>query len=215
MNISVDKIGTAINHPLETPGHHTYPKTTPVNAAKVEVTTPSPERIFFNKLQAASAEQQAVALHIREVATTMDTIGANLQKMQESLEIIVKSYPPYPQDSSERVQMLRQFGGLRRLIDQLTLPPPDDLPSRILGDEKTNSDAGDWAYIAKSGDTVRIAHQPLHTASGGLDIPDLPENAPDNALHSALERLSQAVGILNRRRDTFLMDANRVITAML
>ena len=63
---------------------------------------------LFNKLTAVQdvkARLSEVATSIRKADVTMDTIGRVLAKMKSQLETIVKNYPPFPKDSSERVRM--------------------------------------------------------------------------------------------------------------
>jgi hypothetical protein len=46
--------------------------------------------------------------------------------LKEQLERIIKNFPPFPPGSEERMQLLRNFAAFRRLIDQLTIPPPEE-----------------------------------------------------------------------------------------
>lgn len=178
------------------------------------VTTPSPDRILINELEGANEEIRVVARQIREVDHTMDVISQNLEKMSASLEIIVKNYPPYLQDSKERVAALRQFIGLRQMIDQLTFPPPDDSPAKILGDNKQLAAAGDWELSVGKGDAlVTLRHQPVHPGAGGLDLPDLAIDASDASVNEALAQMGKSHEVLRQRRHAFAEDANRVVAA--
>jgi hypothetical protein len=180
-----------------------------------EVTAPSSDRILLNKLEGANDEIRAVAQHIRAVDATMDTIEQNLQKMTASLDGIVKNYPPYLQDSKERITALRQFGGLRQLIDQLTMPPPDDSPAKILGDKHRYAEAGDWELnLRKNQPPVTIRHQPVHSGADGLNLPVLTTDASDESVHKALGQMFSAQKALQRKRDAFAADANRAMTAI-
>lgn len=74
---------------------------------------------------------------VREVSSTADKAGQLLDKMESDLGAVVKMYPPYPVDSPERVQLLNNFGGLRKQIEALTFPPEDALKAvgRLLGSQ--------------------------------------------------------------------------------
>ncbi|MFZ1987057.1 MAG: hypothetical protein WAU91_21775 [Desulfatitalea sp.] len=180
-----------------------------------EVTTPSPDRILINELEGANDEIRTIAQQIRAVDYTMGTIEKNLQQMTASLEEIVKQYPPYLQNNEERITALRQFGGLRQLIDQLTMPPPDDSPSKILGDKKRFAEAGDWELtIAKDQPPVIIRHQPVHSGVDGLNLPALATDASDQLVHKALGKMSSSYAALQRKRQGFAADANRAMAAI-
>lgn len=181
----------------------------------VEIKIPSRDRILFNKLEGANAAERRIARQIREVDSTLEAVEKNLEQMRASLESVLKIYPPYPQGSNERIQALRQFGGLRQLIDQLTVPPPDDSPARILGDEKIHAEAGDWEFTSSQGEiSLIIGRQPIHSGSDGLDIADLAPDASDQELQDTLGNITKAQQILRERRGAFVADANRVIAAM-
>ncbi|MBT8339130.1 MAG: hypothetical protein HKP58_05575, partial [Desulfatitalea sp.] len=74
---------------------------------------PSSERILYNKIEGVNAQAHTMVTQIREVDDTMDAVSKNVQQMKVALDHIVKSYPPYPKGSNERIHALRQFGGLR------------------------------------------------------------------------------------------------------
>ncbi|RJQ82976.1 MAG: hypothetical protein C4519_07310 [Desulfobacteraceae bacterium] len=178
--------------------------------------TPAADQVLLSRLEAAHADRQSFAQQIRAVDKTMELIEENVQNMQDSLEGVVKIYPPYPQDSIERIQALRQFATLRKMIDQLTVPPMDDSPAKILGDQGRFPEAGDWEiFIGKEGRKLTIGRQPVHAGKGGLNLPDLSSDASDASLRQALDSLVESKETLQRRREGFAADANRAIAAML
>jgi hypothetical protein len=179
------------------------------------VTTPSADRILINNLEGANEEIREVARQIREVDHAMDVISQNLEKMSAALEEIVKNYPPYLQNSKERVAALRQYVGLRQVIDQLTLPPPDHSPAKILGDRKLYPQAGDWELPSGKGRIpVTIRHQPVHSGAGGLDLPDLSIDASDASVKKAFGRMTSSHELLQQRRRSFAEDANRAMASL-
>jgi hypothetical protein len=218
--VAVPKVNPVQNH--QNSGHYSPPQTTPKASHENKEaqptagtdTMPSADRILLSRLEGANDQAQMTAQQIREVDNIMHTIGESVQKMLNSLESIVKVFPPYPTGSNERIQALRRFSGLRQIIDQLTVPPPDDSPAKILGD-KTFPDAGDWEFnTGGNAPPLTIRHQPIHIGAGGLDIPDLPLDATDDALHDAMSKLAKAADTLLSRHSGFIADANRIIKAM-
>lgn len=179
------------------------------------VTTPSTDRILINELEGANEEIREIAREIREVDHTMDVIAQNLEKMTASLEIIVKQYPPYLLKDKERVTALRQFLGLRQMIDKLTLPAPDDTPAKILGDKKLYPQAGDWEVPAGKGrGPVILRHQPVHSGAGGLDLPDLSIDSPDVLVKGAFGQMARSNALLRQKRQAFAEDANRAMSLL-
>lgn len=177
------------------------------NAAPAQGTTGSTELtqgMFFNKLTAVQdvkAKLSEVAASIRKADVTMDTIGRILAKMKSQLETVVKNYPPFPKDSSERVRMLESFAALRREIDKLTIPPDDEGAVKIMADPGAVPEAGDWEVtIGGSGQKMVIHGQPVHTGQGGLDIPELSVDASDEEVAKMAEKINSAEKVLQSRR---------------
>jgi hypothetical protein len=178
------------------------------------VTTPSTDRILINELEGANEEIREVARQIREVDHTMDVIAQNLEKMTASLEIILKQYPPYLENDKERVTALRQFLGLRQMIDKLTLPAPDDSPVKILGDKKRYPQAGEWEFPSGKGRSrATLSHQPVHSDFGGLDLPDLSIDSSDDVVKKAFGQMTKSHALLRQRRHAFAEDANRAMAS--
>jgi len=159
---------------------------------------------FYSRLTAVQdvkTKLNEVAGSIRKADVTMDTIGRILAKMKSHLETIVKNYPPFPKDSSERVRMLEGFAALKREIQRLTVPPDDDGAARIMGDPAAVPDAGDWEVaVGGSGQKMVIHSQPVHTGPSGLDIPDLPNDATDEEVAMMAKKINTAEKTLQLRR---------------
>lgn len=227
MKIEEITIGAAKAFPVQKNSNTSTPAISPNRTT--ETTTPrktdnipetqtklSENRVLYSKIIGTNNQSQTLAQQIRKVDETMERVSENVQNMRNSLDSIIKVFPPYPKESSERIEALRQFSSFRKMIDQLTLPPPDDSPLKILGDDKKYPDAGDWELEmgqGTSGQTIR--HQPIHTGEGGLEIPDLPTDAPDRDLHLAVKQLDNAHQTLALRHQYFVADANRVIKSMI
>lgn len=121
---------------------------------------------------------------VREVAATAEKADQLLGGMEEALGGVVKMYPPYPVDNPERISMLNSFGGLRRQIDALTFPPPDQLDAvaKALG---TGTGASGKPEEADKKAAVSLIKEPM------WDIPLLdPEAATDKEVGKALEEVN-------------------------
>ena len=224
-----DETGIAASNPRINPAYGSKPSPLPLEqrghsksrpsyekGSEPGVMPPSNERIMYSKVQGANSAVYEIIQGIRTVDETMQQIGHHLNGMKHAVETILKNYPPFPVDNHDRVTQLRQFSALRKMIDQLTLPPKeDDSPAVILGDHQKHATAGDWEYLPAVGmQKLVVRHQPVHSGEQGLDLPDLAVDASDEDLADAMERLSLASERLAGRRKQFVADANRVIASM-
>jgi len=174
-------------------------------------------------LQAVNAGLESVAISIRGADQAMAAIEEHLDQMIE----IVKLFPPYPEgdNAEERIKMLRSFNGIRQLIDQLTVPPRDDLGQAIMADPASNDVPDSWPVIVnEQGDVKTIRRQEVHTGPTGLNIPELTEAdlTEDGQAGGPLSRqklddiaanLENAKAVLRQRRDALGSDAAAVARA--
>ena len=175
-------------------------------------------RSIDGHLQAVNSGLESVAIGIRGADKAMEAIEEHLDQMIET----VKLFPPYPEgdNSEERIKMLRSFNGIRQLIDQLTIPPQDDLGQAILSDPALNPDVPDsWPVIVNErGDVKTIGRREVHTGPTGLDIPEITEadltangeiGGPlsQQKLDDIAANLENAKAILRQRRDALGSDA--------
>ncbi len=207
---SIDFTHVKMATPLDRPS---YEPTRPAPQRHSDiVTTPPLDHIRFNKLETNNTHSQDVAKQIREVHETMKEVDGHLQQMQSHLYGIVKMYPPYPPDSSERVEALRQFSGLRNMIDRLAAPAgPDDM-RKIMGDPSRTPQSGDW-HMSDEGQSqqLMIHHQPIHSGRGGLDLPAPGDVGSDAQLTDLINHTISARETLQNRHRSFVADANRII----
>jgi hypothetical protein len=76
----------------------------------------------FVELQKINDNLNSVAKNQRVFEKANDFI----ERMKAQLEQIQKQFPPFPPGSEDRVRALRSYTYFRNLIDQLTIPPPDE-----------------------------------------------------------------------------------------
>jgi flagellin-like hook-associated protein FlgL len=161
----------------------------------------------FNRLQAINSGLNMVAMNIRVADTTMGTIGDYLDNMESQLDMIIKNYPPFPPGSSERADFLKGFNGLRKQIDQLTLPREEGA-KKIMADPSVFPGAGDWEIIVGENSAGKTIHsRQVHTGPTGLNIPELPEEATDSEIAEAIANLRTAKITLEQKRAGLGFDA--------
>jgi len=78
----------------------------------------------MGRLDSFMEEKNLLAKNIRNVAETLTKVGDVIGGMNETLAKIVKNYPPFPPDSSERKDLLMSYISLRKEILGMTFPPP-------------------------------------------------------------------------------------------
>jgi hypothetical protein len=176
--------------------------------------TPSLDRIRFNKLEAANSQAQQIAQQIRQVNESMETINSHLSEMRAKLEHIVKIYPPYPPDSTERIEALRQFSALRKMIDQMTRSVGDDGMANIRSAADDPAGGTDLTIAPGGINKLYLSRQSLQPGQGGLDIPDISINASDDQISGALDRTIAAQAVVQVRHQSFIADANRIISEL-
>jgi hypothetical protein len=88
----------------------------------------------IKRSQSEFVELQKINDNINELAKIQKAFGKRFEKldryleqMKEQLERIIKQFPPFPPGSEDRVKALRAFTFFRKMIDQLTLPPRNEV----------------------------------------------------------------------------------------
>ena len=80
----------------------------------------------FLELQKINDSWNDIAQKKRTYDNKINEVEDYVARMKAQLERIIKNFPPFPAGSEERIQLLRGFAGFRKLIDQLTIPPPEE-----------------------------------------------------------------------------------------
>ena len=166
-------------------------------------TEPSEGYFGVGKLETIHSKFNSVARTIRVADESMEKIENYIDRMETESQRIVKNYPPFPPGSEERVKRLKSIAAFRRLIDQLTIPPPKELAVKIMLDHDVVSKTNYSQKVFSESDL----HQ---TIPEGLDIPQLPEGADDEALHAFIEKLGAAREMLRQMRSELVADASKI-----
>jgi hypothetical protein len=151
-------------------------------------------RFGVDRLEAIYSRLNSVARTIRVVDEAMGKIENYIDKMKAELQRIIKNYPPFPPGSEERVKRLKSVNAFRRLVDQLTIPPPNE--------EFTAKIMPDHDVVSKTNNSQKMpGENKLHqTGPAGLDIPQLPEGADDEEVHAFIQKLDAAGEMLRQMR---------------
>ncbi|MHC1698306.1 MAG: hypothetical protein AB9919_09680 [Geobacteraceae bacterium] len=80
----------------------------------------------MGRLDSFMEEKNLLAKNIRSAVETLTKVGDVIGGMNETLAKIVKNYPPFPPDSSERKDLLMSYISLRKEILGMTFPPPPE-----------------------------------------------------------------------------------------
>ena len=157
---------------------------------------------LYAKLLSRQDSLGRAASMVREVVATIEKADQLLSKMEEKLGAVVKMYPPYLVENPERVSLLNSFGGLRRQIDALTLPPPEKLDAlgRLI---KTQEDAAKSPEKPAQVSAVSLARVPL------WDVPALdPLSSGDAEVRKALDQVNSARSVLGDLQSGIWKDVN-------
>jgi hypothetical protein len=63
------------------------------------------------------------AVHLQKMDQQLDQIEKTAGSVREELTAMRRTLPPFPPGSEERVRILKGYVGLRKLIEELTIPP--------------------------------------------------------------------------------------------
>ena len=157
-------------------------------------TEPLKGHFGVDKLETIHSRFNSVARTIRVADENMGKIENYIDRMKTELQRIVKNYPPFPPGSEERVKRLKSIAAFRRLIDQLTIPPPNE--------EFAAKTVPDHDVVSKINYSQKVLSKsnPHQTRPEGLDIPQLPEDANDEKVYAFAEKLDTAGEMLRQSR---------------
>ncbi len=151
----------------------------------------------LTKIDSANDTFNTIAENLHEVSSTMETIEGQINQMLIRLKTHIKSFPPFSPGSEERVKLLKEFSSFRKQIDQMTFPPKHEYAGRIMSDPASNPEAGELEIIiGQNGPSKTIHTKEIHTGPTGLDLPEVPETAPDDLINDIISRLEKAQNTL-------------------
>jgi len=166
---------------------------------------------LFNS-QPAYSKINLMAATVRGADESMQKIDEQIEQMKDRLLEHVKHYPPFGQDSQERVKLMKLFSAFRRQIDQLTIPADNYGAMKIMADPSATGEAGDWEIEMDSqGNRMTIHSQQAHTGPDGLNIPEMPDEANDEDMYAAIQNLESAQATLGQRHSDLTSDFEHIL----
>lgn len=166
----------------------------------------------YNQRMSSSHRAMKTAGTLRRVDQAMEAVGKTVERMESDLEVITKSYPPFPPGSEERVKRLRSYTALRAMIDRLTVPPKQEEQTRTAGIKKESPavTSDEWTFtISSNGLTRTVRQEDIQKGPTGLNIPELvpPETVDDQSVQNALDALSAAKATIKADRERLRSEA--------
>jgi hypothetical protein len=126
----------------------------------------------MGRLGSFNEEKNQMARSIRTASDSLATVSDVIGGMKENLGKIIKNYPPFPQDSAERKEILMSYISLRKEILAMTFPPP---PAPVY--EKNTSL---WEKLGYT-----------ETGSIASSVPDISTTSTDTEVHAASKILGE------------------------
>jgi hypothetical protein len=203
--LSVDGPGNAADKPASRNTAGRASDSPRVNAAKGANIARSRET--YSRLTRIDSSLNSLAKSVRTTDGVLSTNNDTIGKMKLTLESITKTYPPYPPGSEERVKRLREYVGLRKLIDQLTLPPVDGTD---VSQEKKEVAApqGNWTFVLGNDGIVRtMRRDDVRAYQASVSIPDLPPDASDQEVLATVDQLGSVMDQLRMDRTNLRNEA--------
>ena len=213
-SISIKYLNRATQTTLSVPkklrsGKETRPEAH--NPVEVESVAATHYKNDFRKIQTINDTFNMVASNIRVTDTVLDSIEKKVDRMHDQLKTYVKNFPPFLSGGEERLKFLKSFNTFRKQIDSMTFPPDYDYAKKIMADPAVVPETGDWEIVVGENGLQKIIHsKELHTGPTGLDIPELPENADNSTLETAIVGMEESKAILKQRK----ADLSRDISEM-
>lgn len=147
---------------------------------------------FYAQLQTSNDARGEAAQQLRQAQSGLQQADELLTEIKNRLVQIVKQYPPFAQDSPQRIAYLNAITGLRKQLDALEFPPERE-------DNNITPPGVDWQQL--------LPPQATLPARGDLAIPDLdPRMASDQEVSSALDAAMKALGTVNEIKGQMWQD---------
>jgi hypothetical protein len=176
-------------------------------------TEPCTIRFGVDKFEVIHSRLNSAARTIRVADEILGKIEIYIDRMKAELQRIMKNYPPFPPGSEERVKRLKSINAFRKLIDQLTIPPPnEEFAAKIMSGRSTVLKIDDSKKMPGENKRHRKIHSDqFHIRLKEHDIPQLREDADDEEIRALLKNLDIAVEKLRDRRNELATDAADIV----
>lgn len=126
--VAPSAVDQRLSQPASVPGTGArVGENTAMVGASATSTQVSPFARLWQQKEAAITQVQNASERLNRLRQAQDIVTA----MRRQIDAWVKNYPPFPPGSEERLQYLRSISALRQQLDALTVPPRQEMASRI------------------------------------------------------------------------------------
>ena len=192
-----DQLSQAVSTPLP----RSHENTTSTNV----VSLPSAD-ISFASLQTRNDHLTTTATTIRAANKIMDDVAKLIDEKREEVIQYEKQYPPFQNQSSEKVKFLNSITALKKQVDALTLVPDNKELARIVSFSEKQKDSLPNEENAQ----YQLRPQQVHSGETGLNIASVNSNATDSEIRQFGRVLATASQTLNSRRAGLAEDAKTI-----
>jgi hypothetical protein len=142
------------------------------------------------------------ALQIRSVHASLNAADQLIAQIKDNLTNIVKQYPPFSQDSPQRITYLNSITGLRKQLEALTFPPQretNEIPAQ-------SGQFMEWQNFSPP--------MPVTPKQGELAIPELAPFASDEEVARAMEQVARAHEQVVQMKQTMWEDVMQFVGSL-
>jgi hypothetical protein len=96
----------------------------------VTITAPAPDKTL--QLDQLNGENNSIALQTRATDQKLSVVSDAVGKMKIALDSVVKNFPPFPPDSSDRQKLLMSYLSIKKELVKMIVPaPPPPLYEKV------------------------------------------------------------------------------------
>ena len=159
--------------------------------------------ISFAALQTRNDHLNATATTIRAANKILDDVAQVIGEKREEVTQYEKQYPPFQDQSSEKVEFLNSIAALKKQVDDLTLVPDNKELASIISDKEEQSSEKERSQFT-------LRQQEVHSGENGLNIASISSNATDSEISQFGRDLDTANQTLEGKRAELAQDAKTI-----
>ena len=162
--------------------------------------------ISFAALQTRNDQLNTTASTVRAANKVMDDVAKVIGEMYEEIIQYEKQYPPFQNQSSEKVEFLNSIASLKKQIDALTLVPEN----KELGSTVSDPVADPLEISETKEPLLPLRQYGIHSGEDGLNIASINANVSDYEIKKIGQDLVAASQKLEHSRTELAKDAQTV-----
>ena len=172
-----------------------------------------PDNVFLPSADIDFAARQTRNDHLNTVATTiraankiMDSVAKVIGEKREEVLQYEKQYPPFQNQSSEKIEFLNSITALKKQVDALTLIPDNKELALVV----SFSDRQKESLPDEERSQFQLRPQEVHSGENGLNIASINSNATNVEIQQYGRDLASTVQKLADKRAGLAEDAKTV-----